>query len=145
MIRFVLQLVMGVVLCVASYANATDIVLPADQELAAKRIHELCSRLEPPPKPSYAEAHEAFKRRLGDYYARYQTALYETWKQSVSPERYEKLRATADKMVEDGIEELKGSPDRAKQRCREAIAGLDDPEVEARIRRKVEEFESQRR
>jgi hypothetical protein len=141
--RAVLHAVLLAILCSASYTNASDIVLPADQDLQARRINEVCSALAPSSQPSYAEAHAAFKRRLGDYYSRYQNALYEGWKRSTSAEQYKKLRALADKMAEDGIEELKKNPDLAKQRCREAIATLADPRAEARFKDRVHKLEAQ--
>jgi hypothetical protein len=130
-------------LCSASYTSAADLVLPADQDLLARRIAEVCSALAPSLKPSYAEAHAAFKNRLGDYYSRYQGALYEIWKRSTSAEQFQKMRALADKTAEDDIEHLKKDPTVAKQRCQQATADLADPKVEARIKDKVHEFEAQ--
>ena len=53
------------------------------------------------------------------------------------------MRALADKMAEDDIEQLKKDPALAKQRCREATAALADPKTEARVKDKVREFEAQ--
>jgi hypothetical protein len=122
-------------------------IVPVDLEDTAVRVDAFCSRFAPHVKPTYMQAFQQWKSRLGAYAGRYQEYLV---RQSFGSEgraeaRVKAARDELNNLLSEYFSRLEKNQSEADAYCRNAVATMLDESQDEEVRRVVDGYANQSR
>jgi hypothetical protein len=122
-----------------------NFIAPMNLEDTAVRIDTFCKRNAPLVAPTYMQAFQAWKERLGSYAAKYQDYLVRKSFEGEQPSDG-KIRAAQEglnKSLDDYLSKLEANPTDAEAYCRLNVAGLSEKH-DGDLRRLVDDDAAER-